>query len=71
MAVKGCMKMELLKECKEQNKGSDPHRHSTEKLNLSLEKQENLPPAATCERGVQGKDPQGGTGRQQTQRNNF
>lgn len=67
MAVKGCMKMELFK----QNKGLDPHRPNTEKLNLSLEKQEYLSPAAACERGILGKDPQGGTGRQQIQRNDF
>lgn len=63
--------MELFKEGRKQNKGLNPHRPNTEKLNLSLKKQEDLPPAAACERGILGKDQQGDTGRQQIWRKNF
>lgn len=63
--------MELLKEGRKQNKGLDSHRPNTEKLNLSREKQEDLPSAAACERAILGKDSQGGTGRQQIERNDF
>ena len=65
------MKMEFLKEGGKQNKGLDPHRPNTEKLNLSLKKQEDMPPTAACEREILGKDPQGGTGRQHIRRNDF
>lgn len=55
MAVKGCMKVELLKEGREQNKGLDHHRPNAEKTNLPLEKQEYLLPAAACERAYWAK----------------
>lgn len=71
MAVKGCMKIELFKEGRKHNKGLNLHRPNIEKLNLSLKKQEDLPPAAACERAILGKDPQGDTGRQQIWRNDF
>lgn len=57
MAVKGCMKMELLKEGRKWNKGLAPHRPNTfEKLNLFLKKQEDFPPSTVCERGILDKD---------------
>ena len=71
VAVKGRMKMELLKEGRKQNKGLDPHRPNMEIVNLSPEKQDGLPPAAPCERGMLGKGPRGGTGGQHIRRNDF